>query len=132
MRSTLKIKTRLILTVGFVALALGIGSGLAVWTVRSIGQEVRQRVANDAQAARASTAAIGAALRTADSETAQRQADARLAQLASQIEGSGVALDNSLTLAYRSIAIALFGGLLLVAVAIRFFVYGPISAEAAT
>src|SRR5262249_62149320 len=30
----------------------------------------------------------------------------------------------------RGIAIALFGGLLLIGLAIRFFVYGPISAEA--
>jgi twitching motility protein PilJ len=131
MRSSLKIKTRLMLTVGFVALALSIGSGLAVWTVHSIGDEVRHQVAGDAQAARASSAAIGAALRTStDTYTAQRQVDARLTQLASQIESGGVQLDNALTLAYRGIAIALFGGLLLVAVAIRFFVYQPISAEA--
>ena len=129
MRSTLKIKTRLILTVGFVALALGVGSGLAVWTVRSIGEEARQHVAADAQAARASNAAIGAAMRT-DPGTAPRQADARMAQLASQIEAGGRELDNTVALAYRGIAVALFGGLLIVAFAIRFFVYGPISAEA--
>ena len=151
MRSTLKIKTRLLLTVGFVALTLGIGSGLALWTVRTIGLEVRHLVQADAQAARTSVADLRSALRTYEADVAgvgaqggagatapdgdalvrlERQADDVLTRYTSQIEAGGVATGNTVDLASRGIGIALLVGLLLVAALMRLFVYRPIFAEA--
>ncbi len=52
MRSTPTIKTRLMLTIAFLTTPLGVGSGLALWNVRSVGQEVRHLVRQDTPAAR--------------------------------------------------------------------------------
>ncbi len=54
MRSTLKIRTRLLMTVAFLAVTLGIGSGLALWNVRAVGHEVQRLVGQDTRLARAS------------------------------------------------------------------------------
>ncbi len=54
MRNTLKIRTRLSLTVAFVAITLGIGSGLALWNVRAIGEKAGRLVRQDAPVARTS------------------------------------------------------------------------------
>ncbi len=151
MRSTLRIKTRLLLTVGFVALTLGIGSGLALWMVRTIGLEVQQAVQEDSRAVRASIAGVRLALRNYEEDLAaapqagadvspaggrdalvrlERQVDDLLARLGSQIEAGGVATDRTVSLASLGIGIALLIGLLLVAALIQLFVYRPISAEA--
>ncbi len=63
MRSTLKIKTRLLLTVAFVTATLAIGSGLALWRVGTVGTEVRRLVRDDIRAARG---AAELAVRVAD------------------------------------------------------------------
>ncbi|MFI5178741.1 MAG: HAMP domain-containing protein, partial [Vicinamibacterales bacterium] len=149
MRSTLKIKTRLLLTVAFVALTLGIGSGLALWTVRTIGLEVQKLVQEDTRAARASIAGVRSALRAYQRDAAaaaatpdaappgpdalprlERQTDDLLTRLNAQIEAGGIATDNTVGLASRGIAFALLVGLLLVAALLRLFVYRPIVAEA--
>jgi twitching motility protein PilJ len=54
MRSSLKIKTRLWLTVGFVAAMLAGGSGFALWNMGGIGDEVEQLVRRDARLSGAS------------------------------------------------------------------------------
>jgi twitching motility protein PilJ len=218
MRRTLKIKTRLLLAVAFVAVTLGIGSGLALWTVRAVGNEVRALVGQDAHAARVSTqiaihvsdlarheravflelarsrggadelrrwqaaraqaterlkeldttpdavsaaTTLRAALQAYEAEftaltarmtapatapidptgpdakplrdafaRVERQATELSARFNAQLESGGAALDNQLNLAYVGIVFAALLGVLLVAVVVRIFVSGPISAEA--
>src|SRR5512142_2210407 len=55
MRSTLKIKTRLLLTVALVTATLAVGSGIALWRVGAVGTEVGRLVREDTRAARAAT-----------------------------------------------------------------------------
>ena len=51
MRKTLKIKTRLLLTVGFVAAMLAASSGVALWRLSAIEQGVEQVMRGDARLA---------------------------------------------------------------------------------
>jgi len=51
MRRTLKIKTRLLLTVGFVAVMLAASSGVALWRLSAVEQSVEQVVRGDGRLA---------------------------------------------------------------------------------
>src|SRR5215467_10569491 len=51
MRRTLKIKTRLLLTVGFVAAMLAASSGVALWRLSAIEENVQQVVRGDGRLA---------------------------------------------------------------------------------
>jgi len=218
MQKTLKIKTRLFLTVGFVAAMLAASAGVALWRLAAIEQGVqrlvrgdtrlagemaqfavhvgnlveyertyflnvaRSRPANDdLQAWKQAYALAGqrlvelevvpeaqptaAALRTAlaayerefsalrkrtESEgiakidmagpdakpmrdafdRLERQAGEQLVRYRGQMDAGGVAVQNDVTQSYVGIGVVLILGLLLVVAAFRFFVYGPVVAEA--
>src|ERR1051325_5604943 len=49
MRRTLKIKTRLLLTIGFVAAMLAASSGVALWRLNTVERSVQQVVRGDAR-----------------------------------------------------------------------------------
>ena len=218
MRRTLKIKTRLFLTVGFVAAMLAASSGVALWRLGAIEQGVQRLVRGDnrlasemsqfvmhvgtlvqhertyflnasrsrpagddlqawkgsyalagqrlieleaAPDARPAAAVLRTALRAYDQEfTAlraridgegiakidttgadakpireafdrlERQAGDQLARYRAQADAGGAAMQGDVSQGYIGIGVVLIVGLLLVVVALRFFVYGPVVAEA--
>ncbi len=77
MQSTLKIETRLLLTVGLVAATLAAGSGFALWIANGVGQDVRRLVNEDARLADASTQT---AMRVGEVALAEREYFLQLAR----------------------------------------------------
>jgi len=216
MRRTLKIKTRLLLTVGFVAAMLAASSGVALWRLSAIEQGAQQVVRGDARLAgeiaqfvmnlgdlaqherdyvldisrsspaaddlqawkgsytsanqrlteldsipdaRATALSLRTLLRAYDSEFSalrprfegpvrldtmgadaaktraafdrlERQAGEQLVHARGQMDARGAALQNDISRGYVGIGAALIVGLLLIVAALRYFVYGPVAAEA--
>ncbi len=136
MGSSLKLKTRLLLTVGFVAVVLTAGAGLTLWTARTATTAMQDLAQEHARAASAAAAAVRAALRKPDGQpespdggAIEREVNAQLTRLTSQIQAAGGAGDGAAGQVYRSASLTLLGGLLLVALMTRFFIYGPVAAE---
>jgi methyl-accepting chemotaxis protein len=218
MRKTLRIKTRLLLTVGFVAAMLAASSGVALWRLNSISQGVDQVMRGDARVAgemaqfvlsvgdlvqherayfvnasrgqstmgevqawkgaytsatqrlaeietfpdaRASVTALRNTLRTYESEftalkgrietegalkvdTAgtdgtrlrdafarlERQAGEQLVRYRGQADARRTEVQGDIIRGYAGIGVALVIGLLFVVATLRYFVYGPVAAEA--
>ena len=130
MQSAVNFKTRVMLTAGLAAVALSLGAAVSVYTVRAVASEARARAAEDAQAARAATTSIRATLRTAVPDAAARQIDADLARLTART-ADDAAMGNAVSGAYRGIALALLGSVLVVGGLLGFLVYGPVSTDAA-
>ncbi len=219
MRSTLKIRTRLLITVAFIAATLAAGAGVALWRLSAVetsaehvvqgdarlagemaqfvvnlgalaqherdyvlnisrsgpaADDLRAWTAADASAAqrlsgldaipeaRAAAGSLRTLLRAYEAEFAalrmrlegdgpvrvdtsgadaaktrtafdrlERQAGDELLRARGQMEARGAALQGDITRGYLVIAVTLVVGLLLVLAAIRYFVYGPVAAEAA-
>ncbi len=218
MRSRLKIKTRLLLTVGFVAALLATSSAVGFWSLRAVGTAVQQlasqdtrltgtsaqlavqvgdlvqhertyflsisrsRVADDdlqrwktalalandrlnemdtIAGAHAAVTGLSTTLKAYEREfTAlrtrvqtgglaavdpagpdakplrdafdklERQSAEVFVRAKAQMDNSGMAAQNNISLAYLGLGLALMLGLFIVALVIRLFVYGPILAEA--
>ncbi|HZT78421.1 MAG TPA: HAMP domain-containing methyl-accepting chemotaxis protein [Vicinamibacterales bacterium] len=153
MRRTLKIKTRLVCTVGFVAAMLAGSAGVALWRLGAVQTGAEQLAQNDAQTAadvaRSYEQAFAALRARVVAETAaradgagpdvalpatlarfQHEAADQALRYRSAMAAGGAAVRADIARGEIGIAVALAVSLLAVVAVLWLFVYGPIVAEA--